>query len=249
MSHSSSNNNLKIPPVSSSNQAANLSSDHHHHGHHRQRSISAATINPETGTLMNNEQMVSNSSTNITSNLGTAATTNVDIPPDMAILLQKLDEDFLVNKVIDQWTFINRREEIMQSINRLHQKLQQDEFLQLDPTQLERPLNPRKATSEWQELSPHSLMDILAYRGTIYKTDLAFIVLDSKGKEVNSISWEKLYLKAVKVAYEIQHKMSMKNSDTVVLLYKDGEVAEFVVALFGCFMAGVTAIQSIKIYR
>ena len=242
MSHSSSNNNLKIPPVSSSNQAANLSSDHHHHGHHRQRSISAATINPETGTLMNNEQMVSNSSTNITSNLGTAATTNVDIPPDMAILLQKLDEDFLVNKVIDQWTFINRREEIMQSINRLHQKLQQDEFLQLDPTQLERPLNPRKATSEWQELSPHSLMDILAYRGTIYKTDLAFIVLDSKGKEVNSISWEKLYLKAVKVAYEIQHKMSMKNSDTVVLLYKDGEVAEFVVALFGCFMAGVTAI-------
>ena len=133
MSHSSSNNNLKIPPVSSSNQAANLSSDHHHHGHHRQRSISAATINPETGTLMNNEQMVSNSSTNITSNLGTAATTNVDIPPDMAILLQKLDEDFLVNKVIDQWTFINRREEIMQSINRLHQKLQQDEFYNLIP--------------------------------------------------------------------------------------------------------------------
>ena len=63
-----------------------------------------------------------------------------------------------------------------------------------------------------------------------------------KAKEVSSISWEKLYLKAVKVAYEIQHKLTMKNSDSVVLLYKDGEVTEFVVALFVCFMAGVTAI-------
>lgn len=243
MSYSSNTNNSKIA-VGSSSQAASASSEYHHnHRHHsRQRSVSAATLNPETGTLMANEQMISNSSNNLTPNLGTSTTSNVDIPPDMAILLQQLDEDFLVNKVIDQWTFINRREEIMQSINRLHNKHQQNEFLQLDPTQLERPLNPRKATSEWQELSPDSLMDILAYRGSIYKNDLAFIVLDLRGKEINSISWEKLYLKAVKVAYEIQHKMTLKNSDTVVLLYKDGEVAEFVVALFGCFMAGVTAI-------
>ncbi|RCK55493.1 Uncharacterized protein C56F8.02 [Candida viswanathii] len=242
MSHSSSKNNLKIPSASSSQTTNGASDLHHHHHHHRQRSVSAATLNPETGTLITNEQLISNPSSNITPNLGTTTTSNVDIPPDMAILLQQLDDDFMVNKVIDQWTFINRREEIMQSINRLRQRQQPDELLQLDPTQLERPLNPRKASSEWQELSSDSIMDILAYRGNIYKNELAFVVLDSRGKEVNSITWEKLYLKAVKVAYEIQHKVTMKNSDTVVLLYKDGEVAEFVVALFGCFMAGVTAI-------
>ena len=50
-----------------------------------------------------------------------------------------------MNKVIDQWTFINRREEIMQSINRLHQK-QNEDLLNLDPLKLQMPLNPRMST-------------------------------------------------------------------------------------------------------
>lgn len=81
----------------------------------------------------------------------------------MAILLQKLDEDFLVNKVIDQWTFINRREEIMQSINRLHQK-QNDDLLNLDPLKLQMPLNPRMSTGDFLKISPDNLIDILTYR-------------------------------------------------------------------------------------
>lgn len=181
-----------------------------------------------------------------TPNVASATTGgSVDIPPDMAILLQKLDEDFMVNKTIDQWTYINRREEIMQSISRLHQRQQQQD-VQLDPSKLEMPLNPRRAVEMMNTNAPKpgedDLIDILAKRSTIYKTEQAFIVLDSRGKETNSITWEKLYLKSVKVAYEIQHKLTLKNSDTVVLLYKDVEVTEFVVALFGCFMAGVTAI-------
>ncbi|EMG48062.1 SPAC56F8.02 Uncharacterized protein C56F8.02 [Candida maltosa Xu316] len=248
MSHSNINHNLKLPGSTAnnlssiSNNSGNSlttgSNDHHHHQQHhhiipRERSVSAATLNPETGTL--------EPTSNITPGTpGLAA----DIPPDMAILLQKLEEDFVVKKVIDQWTYINRREEIMQSISKLHQKQQQqqDEFFQLDPQRLQMPLYPRKSNSEWQQLNPDNLIDILGHRANTYKSELAFIVLDSKGKEVSSITWEKLYLKAVKVAYEIQHKMTLKNTDTVILLYKDGEVTEFVVALFGCFMAGVTAI-------
>lgn len=86
-------------------------------------------------------------------------------------------------------------------------------------------------------------------RASIYKSDLAFVVLDSRGKEVNSITWEKLYLKAVKIAYEIQHKSTMKNSDTVILLYKDGEVTEFVAALFDAFLQESPRSPYIKIYR
>lgn len=168
---------------------------------------------------------------------------NHDIPPDMALLLQKLDEDFTINKTIDQWTYINRREEIMQSINKLHQ--QQQNNVELNAASLEKPLYPRKAYEflpNDRRFSQDYLLGILANRATAYKSETAFQVLDGKGKEVSSMSWEKLYLKAVKVAYEMKHKISLGKNDIVVLLYKDGEVAEFAVALLGCFMADVTAI-------
>jgi acyl-CoA synthetase (AMP-forming)/AMP-acid ligase II len=164
-----------------------------------------------------------------------------DIPPDMVILLQQLEQDFN-DRTIDQWTYINRREEIMQNVNRLHQQQNQQDNLDLDPSKLEQPLYPRKAAEFSSTISLASLVEILASRAGIYKSELALVVLDGKGKEVNSISWEKLYSKAVKVATEIQHKLNLTNNDTVVLLYKDGEVTEFAVALFGCFIAGVTAI-------
>lgn len=241
MSHSNNNINLKVPGSSLSGSNSNHGSSSSDRHNNRHRSVSAASLNPTTGTLITGELNETDPSTNITPDIGGTSGVGGDIPPDMAILLQKLDEDFLVNKVIDQWTFINRREEIMQSINRLHQK-QNEDLLNLDPLKLQMPLNPRMSTGDFLKISPDNLIDILTYRANTYKSELAFIVLDAKGKEVSSISWEKLYLKAVKVAYEIQHKLTMKNSDSVVLLYKDGEVTEFVVALFGCFMAGVTAI-------
>ncbi|KAI3403102.2 hypothetical protein KGF56_004162 [Candida oxycetoniae] len=226
----------------------------------RQRSISEATIHPDLGILSikdSNLMMAEASglSSGVGSNVG-AAGGNTDIPPDLAILLQKLDEDFLVNKTIDQWNYINRREAILQSINKLHQQNQRDYF-PLDPSKLELPLKPRISTTNAAAAAAaaassssssskgkitNDFVDILASRATLYKTDLAFVVLDSKSKEMSSITWEKIYLKSVKIAHEIHHRVSMKNSDTVVLLYKDGEVVEFVTALFGCFIAGVTAI-------
>lgn len=130
----------------------------------------------------------------------------------------------------------------MQSVNKIPQE--QQDFVQLDAAQLEKPLNPRKSNEFLTEnkFSSDYMLGILADRANIYKAEQAFLVLDSKGKEVSSITWEKLYHKAVKIAYEIHNKLSMKNSDTVVLLYKEGEVGEFASSLFGCFLAGVTAI-------
>ncbi|KAI5961276.1 hypothetical protein KGF57_001789 [Candida theae] len=212
--------------------------------HERQRSASTAALHPDLGTLTSQDPHLMMKPSGLSPGVGTSGVTSgsSDIPPDLAILLQKLDEDFLVNKTIDQWTYINRREEIMQSVNRLHQK-QNQEYFPLDPNLLEMPLKPRRSATFFTDSKrSDDILEILKNRATIYKSDLAFVVLDSRGKEVNSITWEKLYLRAVKIAYEIQHRSSMKNSDTVILLYKDGEVTEFVAALFGCFLAGVTAI-------
>ncbi|KAF8002740.1 hypothetical protein HF325_003705 [Metschnikowia pulcherrima] len=162
-----------------------------------------------------------------------------DVPPDMALLLQELEEDFTVNKTIDQWTYINRREEIMQLINRLHQ--QQNSNVALDPLKLEKILLPRKV-SEPSTFNKQSLTSMLGQRAESCPADSAFMVLDAKGKAQQSILWEKLYLKSAKVAHELKHRTHFKSINTVALLYKESEVCEFAVALFGCFMANVTAI-------
>lgn len=157
----------------------------------------------------------------------------------MAMLLQKLEDDFTVNKSIDQWTYINRREEIMKLVNKIHQ--QQQSAVHLSDAQLEKILLPRNLT-DFSNFAKKDLMVVLRERAALYKTEPAFLIMDAKGKEQLSISWEKLFLKAVKVAAELKHRTHVKLNDTVVLLYKDGEVCEFAVALFGCYMAGVTAI-------
>lgn len=158
----------------------------------------------------------------------------------MALLLQKLDDDFTVNKTIDQWTYINRREEIMQLVNRLHQQ-QQQQNVQLDASQLEKIILPRKVT-DFSTFAQKSLVQLLKERAENYRGEAAFLVLDARGKEQLTILWEKLFLKAVKVAHELKHRTQLKPNDTVALLYKANEVCEFTVALFGCFMANLTAI-------
>ncbi|WPK26766.1 hypothetical protein PUMCH_004127 [Australozyma saopauloensis] len=162
-----------------------------------------------------------------------------DIPPDMALLLQKLEEDFTVNKSIDQWTYINRREEIMREVARIHQQQQTD--VALDPAQLEKILLPRKRT-DIATLTKLSLVSIMRERAEMNGPEPIFTVLDAKGKVIQSLLWEKLFLKAVKVAHELKHRVHFKTSDIVVLLYKEHEVCDFAVALFACYIANVTAI-------
>lgn len=160
-----------------------------------------------------------------------------DIPPDMALLLQKLENDFAAAS-IDQWTYINRREEIMRLVQRLHQQVRPaNEAVQT----LEPPLLPRKP-SDYASFAKHSLVELLRKRAESAKTDLAMVALDARGKEAQSITWEKMFLKAAKVAHEVKHRTSGKLGAAVVLLYRQTEVCEFTVALFGCFLANATAI-------
>ncbi|ORZ24051.1 hypothetical protein BCR42DRAFT_316823 [Absidia repens] len=117
-----------------------------------------------------------------------------------------------------------------------------------------RPLQPRSipfpvldggAGKNQQNLGDFdNLASILRYRATndSHRLATAFTSVDAKGKEPVSISWEKLNARAEKVAVTIRDKAGLQLGDRVALIYRKSEVLEFIVALFGCFFAGMVAI-------
>src|SRR5690606_39556933 len=67
-------------------------------------------------------------------------------------------------------------------------------------------------------------------------------VLDSKGKEIGTITWNKFASRAEKVAQVIRDKSTLYRGDRVALIYRDSEIIDFAIALLGCFIAGVVAV-------
>jgi acyl-CoA synthetase (AMP-forming)/AMP-acid ligase II len=99
------------------------------------------------------------------------------------------------------------------------------------------PHDEKKPMSEFIDIAT-----ILRHRGRFQAKNHAFINLDPKGKEVGNITWEKLASRAEKVAQVIRDKSGLYRGDRVALVYRDSEIIDFTVALFGCFIAGVTAV-------
>ncbi|KAJ4362647.1 hypothetical protein N0V95_001355 [Ascochyta clinopodiicola] len=99
------------------------------------------------------------------------------------------------------------------------------------------PHNPNIQMSKFDNIGA-----VLRHRGRIQPRQTAFWVLDAKGKETASISWEKVASRAEKVAKVIKDKSNLYRGDRVALVYRDTEIIEFVVALLGCFIAGVVAV-------
>lgn len=83
---------------------------------------------------------------------------------------------------------------------------------------------------------------VLRHRGRTSAKLPAYWVLDSRGKETASITWDKLASRAEKVAQVIRDKSSLYRGDRVALIYRDTEVIDFAIALLGCFIAGVVAV-------
>ena len=83
---------------------------------------------------------------------------------------------------------------------------------------------------------------VLRHRARTTAKVPAYWVLDSKGKETASITWDKLAARAEKVAQVIRDKSSLYRGDRVALVYRDAEVIDFAIALMGCFIAGVVAV-------
>jgi hypothetical protein len=89
-----------------------------------------------------------------------------------------------------------------------------------------------------------NLAEILRFRSAKSTDRLkeAFSLVDARGKEPTSITWEKLNARAEKIAHQIKEKGNVKPGDRIALIYRKSEVLEFIPALFGCFLAGVTAV-------
>ena len=112
------------------------------------------------------------------------------------------------------------------------------------------PLEPRDLPFDVFDPHNHNVMmsqfdnigAVLRHRGRLQPRATAFWVLDAKGKEMASITWEKVASRAEKVAKVIRDKSNLYRGDRVALVYRDTEIIEFVVALMGCFIAGVVAV-------
>lgn len=112
------------------------------------------------------------------------------------------------------------------------------------------PLEPREL--DFDIFDPHnsnvpmtkfdSIAAILRHRGREIPRNSAFMVLDSKGKELAMITWEKLATRAEKVAQVIREKSSLYTGDRVALIYRATEIIDFAVSLLACFIAGVVAV-------
>lgn len=111
---------------------------------------------------------------------------------------------------------------------------------------LQKPLDPRELPEgpEFTQMSKFdNLPSILRHRGaTGLSRGVPITVLDNKGKELNSMTWDKLSARAEKVAQMIRDKSGLYRGDRVTLIYLQSEVIEFAVAILGCFLAGVVAV-------
>jgi acyl-CoA synthetase (AMP-forming)/AMP-acid ligase II len=87
-----------------------------------------------------------------------------------------------------------------------------------------------------------NIATVLRHRARTTPKQPAYWVLDQRGKETSSITWEKLTTRAEKVAQVIRDKSSLYRGDRVALIYRDSEIIEFVVAIMGCFIAGVVSV-------
>ncbi|KAK6539998.1 hypothetical protein TWF694_008831 [Orbilia ellipsospora] len=83
---------------------------------------------------------------------------------------------------------------------------------------------------------------VLRHRGRTNSKQPAYMVLDSKGREIATCTWDKLASRAEKVAQVIREKSNLYRGDRVALIYRDIEVIDFAIALLGCFIAGVVAV-------
>ncbi|QLQ79710.1 hypothetical protein HG537_0C03580 [Torulaspora globosa] len=98
------------------------------------------------------------------------------------------------------------------------------------------PLLPREKSFGTFE----SWRSILRGRFEHYNAETAIVSLSIKEKE-SLISWDRLYLRAEKIAH-VLHKERLKKMDKVLLWYNRNDIIEFTVALIGCFIAGIVAV-------
>ena len=109
--------------------------------------------------------------------------------------------------------------------------------------ELQKPLDPRDISSHADtKYEFDNLAMILRKRAKLNEREPAVLIIDERGKESEVITWDKLYFRAEKIAKQVKNKAALYPGDRVGLIYQNVEVIDFMVAIYGCFLAGVVAV-------
>ncbi|KAJ1659804.1 hypothetical protein IWQ61_001169 [Dispira simplex] len=90
-----------------------------------------------------------------------------------------------------------------------------------------------------------NLPSLLKYRAQQTPKALAFMSIDNKGKESTSITWIRLYQRAERIVKLLRSKGVVCKGDRVALIYRKSEVVDFLVAFYGCMLAGMCAVPMV----
>ncbi|KAI8854583.1 hypothetical protein BC829DRAFT_486260 [Chytridium lagenaria] len=87
-----------------------------------------------------------------------------------------------------------------------------------------------------------TIASVIRFRSKATPRAMAFTMLDSRGRDIASISYEKLHSRAERIAVQIREKSGLSRGDNVLLVYKRLEFIESMVAMLACFYAGMIAV-------
>ncbi|CAG8681325.1 35249_t:CDS:2, partial [Racocetra persica] len=120
-------------------------------------------------------------------------------------------------------------------------KLAGKQFMPFEPREIPfkitDPLNSSQPLSDFSNIA-----SILQYRSNNTPKKRAFLAVDQKGRESGDFTWEKLNSKAERMGQIIIRDSGLMVGERVALIYRKNEILDFLVALFGCFFAGVVAV-------
>eukprot|EP01135_Chromosphaera_perkinsii_P001812 Nk52_evm81s210 gene=Nk52_evmTU81s210 len=87
-----------------------------------------------------------------------------------------------------------------------------------------------------------SLGQILELRSQLFLKKAAYVVVDGKGKETQSIIYPKIHSKAQKMAAFMTEKLNVQKGQRVALFYPSHYSLDFLGAFYGCIYAGIVAV-------
>ncbi|CAG8592256.1 10767_t:CDS:2, partial [Cetraspora pellucida] len=120
-------------------------------------------------------------------------------------------------------------------------KLAGKQFMPFEPREIPfkitDPLNRSQLLSDFSNIA-----SILQYRSNNTPKKRAFLAVDQKGRESGDFTWEKLNSKAERMGQIMIRDSGLMMGERVALIYRKNEILDFLVALFGCFFAGLVAV-------
>ncbi|KAK9727987.1 hypothetical protein K7432_001392 [Basidiobolus ranarum] len=91
-----------------------------------------------------------------------------------------------------------------------------------------------------------TLPSVLRFRAAHTPRNVAYSVLDGKGKDIGAYSWDKLVGRAEKIAQLLRGKSDVRKGDRIGLVYRKSEYLDFISALFACFFIGAVAVPIVN---